>query len=145
MKNVTVREALQEMEAGKAYVDVRSEPEFEDGHPAGAINVPLLHLDPRTGQMTPNREFLAVMQANFAPDARLLLGCRVGGRSAQAAQLLEMVGYRDVANVTGGFSGAVDPMTGRKAEGWEEAGLPVERGLPADRSYPALRQKAEGR
>ena len=47
--------------------------------PAGAHNVPLLHYDAQTGQQTPNPEFLAVMQANFADDAKLLIGCQVGG------------------------------------------------------------------
>lgn len=31
---------------GYTYIDVRSIPEFEAGHPAGAVNVPLLHVNP---------------------------------------------------------------------------------------------------
>ena len=52
------------------YVDVRSIPEFENGHPAGARNVPLLNRDRQTGQMQPNPEFLAVMQANYSPGVK---------------------------------------------------------------------------
>jgi rhodanese-related sulfurtransferase len=92
--------------------------------------------------MAPNRDFLEVMQANFAPDAKLLIGCQVGGRSAQAAQLLDGSGYADVSNVLGGYGGASDQMTGAvRAEGWTQAGLPVESNAP-DRTYDALHTKA---
>ena len=70
------------------YVDVRSIPEFESGHPTGAHNVPLLNRDRQTGQMRPNPDFLTVMQANYPPESKLLIGCQMGGRSAQAGQIL---------------------------------------------------------
>jgi rhodanese-related sulfurtransferase len=126
IRNVTVHEAYAQQAEGYTYVDVRSIPEFAQGHPVGAVNIPLLHRDEQTRQMVPNRDFVAIMQRNFAPDARLLIGCQVGGRSAQAAQILAASGYQDVANVLGGYSGARDPMTGAvRAEGWTQAGLPV--------------------
>ncbi len=124
-------------------MDVRSSAEYAHGHPAGAVNVPLLERDDRTGQMTPNPDFTRVMQANFAPDAKLLLGCQVGGRSARAAQILETFGYRDVSNVVGGFGGARDPMTGRTDPGWAQAGLPVETDPPPGGSYADLAAKAD--
>ena len=77
---------------GHIYVDVRSIPEFEKGHPEGARNVPLLNVDPLTGQMQPNREFLSVMRANYPPATKLLIGCQMGGRSAQAGQVLVAFG-----------------------------------------------------
>ncbi len=124
------------------YVDVRSIPEYEQGHPAGAQNVPLLHCDAQTRQMTPNPEFLAVMEANYSHDARLLVGCQVGGRSVQAAQILVSQGYQHVANVRGGFGGACDPVSGEMVdEGWHMAGLPVEAWAPPGSSYEALRKK----
>jgi rhodanese-related sulfurtransferase len=142
VKNVTVREAHQKQTEGYTYVDVRSVAEFEAGHPAGAVNVPLLHRDAHTGQMVPHRDFLHVMQSNFAPDAKLLIGCQVGGRSAQAAQLLDGSGFADVSNVLGGYGGARDQMTGAaRAEGWTQAGLPVESEAP-NSTYDALRAKA---
>ena len=57
------------------------------GHPAGTRNVPQLHSDAQMGHKIPNPEFLAVMQSNYARDAQLLVGCQVGGRSTQAAQM----------------------------------------------------------
>ena len=126
------------------YIDVRSTPEFERGHPAGAHNVPLLHLDSQTGQMQPNPEFLAVMQANYPSESKLLIGCQMGGRSAQAGQILVAAGYQYVANVLGGFGGAQDRATGQIIEGWAGAGLPVELDTPPENRYESLRQKASG-
>ena len=144
VKNVTVKEAHQKQSEGYTYVDVRSVPEFEAGHPAGATNVPLLNRDPRSGQMTPNPEFLDVMRARFPADARLLIGCQVGGRSAQAAQILVGSGFSDVSNVLGGYGGARDQMTGGTLhEGWSQAGLPVETDAPG-RTYADVRTRAKG-
>ena len=141
IKHVDVKQAyLLQKGEGYTYVDVRSIPEYEKGHPAGAHNVPLLHFDAATGQMRPNREFLTVMQANYPLDAKLLVGCQVGGRSAQAAQTLASVGYRDVSNVLGGFGGARDPATGQSLdEGWAQAGLPIESDTPAGAGYADLK------
>src|SRR4051812_21955325 len=44
VKRVLPREAAALLADGWAYLDVRSIPEFEQGHPPGAVNVPLLHL-----------------------------------------------------------------------------------------------------
>jgi len=147
MTTVGVHEARRlQTEEGYSYIDVRSVPEFENGHPEGACSVPLLHLDPATRQMRPNPDFLAVVQAHFPTGARLLIGCQMGGRSARAAQLLASAGYETAVNVDGGFGGRRDPATGQvMAEGWAGAGLPVEGGGADDRGYEALRrQAAEG-
>ena len=129
-------------QSGSVYVDVRSQAEFDMGHPAGAVNVPLLDRDPRTGHMHANPDFITVMQANFAPDASLLIGCQVGGRSMRASQMLEAFGFSDVTNVKGGFDGMRDPMGRLIDPGWEESGLPVEDGAPAGRRYEDLAAKA---
>ncbi len=142
--NVGVHEARRlQTEEGYSYIDVRSVPEFQNGHPEGASSVPLLHLDEQTRQMQPNPDFLAVMQAHFPPGAKLLIGCQMGGRSARAAQLLAGAGYEAAVNVDGGFGGRRDPATGQViAEGWAPAGLPVETGGADDRGYEALRRQA---
>lgn len=137
VKNATVRQTAALQKEGFTYIDVRSVPEFAQGHPAGSVNVPLLHRDDGTGQMAPNRDFLGVIQASFPPDAKLLIGCQVGGRSAQAAQLLASVGYTDLTNVLGGYGGARD-------EGWTQAGLPVETESRPGVSYETLRNTSGG-
>src|SRR5262245_2920695 len=123
IKHVTVQEARAAQGFGATYLDVRSVPEFQQGHPEGAFNVPLLHADPVTRHMRPNPEFLDVVRANFPPGTHLVVGCQVGGRSQKAAEILTNAGYHDVANVLGGFGGA--PQMGHA--GWVQAGLPVEQ------------------
>jgi len=137
--DITVREAREKQKEGYTYVDVRSVPEFEGGHPARAVNVPLFHRDAHSGQLMPNREFLDVMRANFASDAKLMIGCEAGALSAQAAEMLVLAGFGDVLHVTGGFDGARDPMTGAvRAEGWTQAALPVETAAIDGQSYEDL-------
>ena len=143
VKQVDVRRA-HELQAndGYTYIDVRSVPEYEKGHPTGAHNVPLLHFDSASGRMQPNQEFLRVVQANYPPETKLLIGCQVGGRSSQAAQLLAASGYSDVSNVVGGFGGARDRATGQVlAEGWLQANLPVETEGTSDATYTDLQKK----
>jgi len=141
MKHVTVNEAHQLQQAGATYVDVRSTREFEAGHPAGAINVPLLEPDDR-GQMAQNPDFIRVMKAAFPAGAPLLIGCQAGVRSLKASQMLETFGFTDVTNVRGGFGGGRD-LSGAGDPGWMAAGLPVETGAPAERTYEALLDKAD--
>lgn len=140
IKHLTVHQALQQQNEGAVYLDVRSIPEFEQGHPAGAFNVPLLHLDPASGQMRPNPDFLPVVRANFPPDTPMVIGCKMGGRSQHACEILASAGYRDVANVLGGFSGA--PQMGMR--GWQQEGLPVDTAPGAGQTYSALQNKARG-
>jgi rhodanese-related sulfurtransferase len=140
IKHLTPQQAHQQQSGGAVYLDVRSIPEFEQGHPAGAFNVPLLHLDPATGQMRPNPDFLPIVRANFPPETPMVIGCKMGGRSSQACEILATAGYGDVANVMGGFSGA--PQMGQR--GWAQEGLPVENPGDPSRTYAALQKKAAG-
>jgi rhodanese-related sulfurtransferase len=142
-KDVSVTEARELQQQGHVYVDVRSTGEFAQGHPEGAVNVPLLEPDEATGQMAPNPDFVRVMQASFPSDARLLVGCMVGGRSLRAARMLETFGYEEVATVGGGFGGARDPMGRQIDPGWAESDLPVERGEPGGRAFRDLLAKAD--
>jgi rhodanese-related sulfurtransferase len=133
MKHLTVTEAHAAQQQGAIYVDVRSTGEFAAGHPAGAINIPLIEPDEDTGQPQANPDFRRVLQAQFQPDAPLLIGCQMGGRSMRAAQMLESFGFTNVANVRGGFDGARG-MMGRET-GWVEADLPVETEDEAGANY----------
>ncbi|HEY0708016.1 MAG TPA: rhodanese-like domain-containing protein [Polyangia bacterium] len=135
-KQVSVTQAAALMKEGWRYLDVRSVPEFEAGHPAGALNVPLLHL--HQGRMVPNHEFAEVMQRCFAPDDKLLVGCKMAGRSAQAAAILEASGFANIAYVRGGFLGERDAFGRLEVPGWLETGLPTATGSPEGRGYEAL-------
>jgi rhodanese-related sulfurtransferase len=138
-KRVTSKEASELMAEGWTYLDVRSIPEFEDAHPAGSANIPLLHS--QGGRMVPNADFQRVVQANFAPDAKLVVGCKMGGRSAQAVGLLTSLGYQNLVDVRGGFSGERDGLGRTVVPGWSESGLPVGKGSEAGLPYADLEKK----
>ncbi|AKT37450.1 rhodanese-like domain-containing protein [Chondromyces crocatus] len=126
-------------EEGYIYVDVRSEPEYASGHPAGAKNLPFQNVGP--GGMQANQDFLPVVQALFPKDAKLILGCRSGQRSLRAAEALLGAGYTDVIDQRAGFDGRRD-MFGKLIEpGWSYAGLPVAQATPGG-SYAELRREA---
>jgi len=108
------------------YLDVRTPEEFAAGHPAGAINVPVIFF--RAGGSSPNPDFVATVQRLVPPTTPLLVGCQAGGRSQHGAELLVGAGYRDVSNVGGGFGGARDDTGRVVTPGWRDAGLPVETG-----------------
>jgi rhodanese-related sulfurtransferase len=122
------------------YVDVRTEEEFAQGHPAGAINIPVVFLKPGAAPQ-PNDSFLDVAQKVLSPDKKLVVGCMAGGRSQRACEILEQAGYSDLTNVRGGFGGARDASGAIIIPGWRDAGLPVSREL-GDSTYGALRDKA---
>ena len=140
MRRVSPAEARELIERdGYCYVDVRSVPEFEAGHPTGAYNVPLFHLGP-TG-MTPNTDFVAVMELRFPKDAKLVVGCKSGGRSLRAATLLESAGFQQIVDQRAGFDGALDGL-GRVVEpGWSPAGLPCATDSDADHCWDGLKRK----
>jgi rhodanese-related sulfurtransferase len=142
MKELSPQEAHDLMQADPEYIylDVRSVPEFEGGHAIRAINIPIMHFAPGTG-MSPNQEFLAVVEAALAKDAKVLVGCKTGGRSARACEIMSQMGYTNVANVRGGFVGAMDNV-GRVSEpGWSMLNLPTCTGCADDARYETLAAK----
>src|SRR5579864_4341507 len=72
-------------------VDVREPEEFDGalGHVPGAKLIPLGELQKRKDELTRDRPIVTV--------------CRAGGRSAQAAVMLQQAGFGQVANLAGGM------------------------------------------
>jgi len=123
IRRVSPAEAHDLVQGGHVYVDVRSEPEFADGHPEGAINVPWMRMGP--SGMIPNEGFLATMRARFAKDAPIVVGCKAGGRSLRAAQALVDDGYTAVVDQRAGWDGARDAFGQITEPGWSRVGLPT--------------------
>lgn len=94
----------------KRVIDVREPSEFtgELGHIPGAELVPLATL-PDAARDWPR-------------DGELIIVCRSGGRSTNAAQQLTALGFEHVINMAGGMLA------------WNDAGLPCERVVPAQGS-----------
>jgi phage shock protein E len=84
VKPATAREWLKK---GALVIDVRSEPEFQERHLPGAINIPLNRLSEEIAQRAPNKE------------QSLLLHCRSGTRSGMGEATLKKMGYRNVFNL----------------------------------------------
>lgn len=99
---------------GFTYVDVRTEDEFAAGRPKGAVNVPL------------GDGFVAAMEARFAKDAKIVVGCRAGRRSATAAQQLVAAGFTNVVDQRAGWDGARGAFGEVTEPGWSRQGLPTE-------------------
>jgi rhodanese-related sulfurtransferase len=126
IKRVSPQEAQGLLHEGWRYLDVRSIPEYEQGHPPGAYNVPLMHFLPGRG-MTPNPDFAQVVGKHFQSGDRLVLGCKMGPRSLRAAELLASLGFSQVVDVLGGF------------EEWKSK-LPVETTTPPGRGWEELKK-----
>ncbi|HJZ12406.1 MAG TPA: rhodanese-like domain-containing protein [Acidobacteriota bacterium] len=139
MKEISAQEAydLMQKDPEYMYLDVRSQHEFEQGHPMKAVNIPIMHFDPRMG-MYPNDDFVPVAEAALPKDAKLIIGCKTGMRSASACEILGRLGYQNVVNVRGGFVGAMDNF-GRVVEpGWSLLHLPICRNCEPGSSYDNL-------
>jgi sulfur-carrier protein adenylyltransferase/sulfurtransferase len=95
--------ARQEIERdGALLVDVREPHEWDEAHLAGAKLVPMATVGDRIAELAPDHS------------RRVILLCRVGNRSARAADTLGAeLGYENVASIAGGI------------EAWRDAGLPV--------------------
>lgn len=122
-------------ERGYVYLDVRSVPEFEAGHPAGAYNVPLAHAGG-----VPNPSFVEAIAQHFDKSQKIVVGCQAGGRSLRAATLLSDAGFVDVVDQQGGWGGQRDAFGRVTVPGWERAGLPTEATAEAGRSWAELGQ-----
>jgi rhodanese-related sulfurtransferase len=80
---VSGSEARRLVAAGARLVDVRTPGEFAAGHLPGAVNIPVQELDRRMAELD-------------AKDRPIVLYCRSGNRSGQAARMLESAGYSQV-------------------------------------------------
>ena len=82
--------ALLSAEREKVLLDVREEPEYLTGHAADALLLPV-------------DEITAESAAELIPslDTPVLVYCRTGRRSAQAAQMLEDLGYSEIYDMGG--------------------------------------------
>ncbi len=72
---------------GVTVIDVREDVEWQAGHIAGSLHIPLHELPTRVSEM---------------PEGQLLVVCKVGARSAHAVGYLAQYGH-DAFNLDGGL------------------------------------------
>ncbi len=88
-----------ESEQDHVLIDVRTPGEFAEGYIDGAVNIPLDQLASRLSEVP--------------QDTPVVLYCRSGNRSNQAAGVLAQAGYTNVYDLGGVL-------------GWQAAGLPLQ-------------------
>lgn len=81
-------------------IDVRTPGEFSDGYIEGAINIPLQELQQRLSEIPQDQD--------------IVLYCRSGNRSAQAANILSSAGFSSIYDLGGTIQ-------------WQGAGYPLVR------------------
>ena len=82
-------------------LDVRTAQEYESGHLKNAKN------------SNWNSDDFVASVANLEKSKPVLVYCKVGGRSAKAAQKLTELGFKNVINLDGGI------------DSWTSSGLPI--------------------
>jgi rhodanese-related sulfurtransferase len=137
VRQVSPEEVQALLAEGYRYVDVRSEREFAEGHPAGAFNVPVNVAGP--GGPMPNPEFVGVVERALGR-SKLILGCKSGPRTRRASALLQAAGFQDIIEMPAGWDGTRDTF-GRPLPGWSTLNLPAETGTPSGRGYADLAKK----
>ena len=140
VKRVSPQEAFELTKQGWSYVDVRTEPEFAEGRPTGALNVPISHVG--GGGMTPNADFLAVMEKAFAKDAKSSWGARLAGARSARRRPSIAAGFTNVIDQRAGWDGAQGQFGQAGEPGWSRVGLPVEKGEAPGRCYADVKAKA---
>ena len=92
LASVTPKEADAMFSEKKAIiVDVREDSEWNEGHIAGAIHIPLAQVESRLSELAQYKDSTVIMQ------------CRSGKRSAKAAVIFQYAGFSKVYNLTGGI------------------------------------------
>jgi rhodanese-related sulfurtransferase len=103
VKETNVAEVKRRGDAGEKFllVDVREDNEWVKGHVPGAVHLGRGVIERDIEQRVPDT------------NAKLILYCGGGFRSALAAENLQKMGYTNVESMDGGW------------KGWVEAGLPT--------------------
>lgn len=109
------------------FIDVRSEIEyFFVGHPVGVEHISWS--DGPDWEINPDFVRHVARLAGDGLQRPVVLICRCGRRSVQAAQALEAAGFADIINVLHGFEGDRDELHHRNTRnGWRVDGLPWEQ------------------
>jgi rhodanese-related sulfurtransferase len=104
VREVTLDHARERLEhnAGALLIDVREDAEWAKGHAAGAVHMGKGIIERDIETRVPDKS------------TELILYCGGGFRSILAADVLQKMGYTNVASMTGGW------------RAWQERGAPTE-------------------
>jgi phage shock protein E len=103
IKEISPDDAVYEVGCGAAMlIDLRSKEDWNAGHARGAKHLERGEIEVAIEEEVPDL------------DRRIICYCGGGSRSALVAESLQIMGYRNVRSMSGGF------------RGWKGAGLPTE-------------------
>jgi rhodanese-related sulfurtransferase len=90
--DISLQEAKSLMDENKDMVilDVRTIPEFREGHLKNALNIPVQELADRVNELD--------------KDDELLVYCRTGNRSSTAVEILQEAGFNKIFHMHDGIS-----------------------------------------
>lgn len=104
IESVSANEAAKmQNERNAVIVDVRETDEWNTGHIAGAIHIPLSDVKNRVAELEKFK------------DSPVITQCRSGARSAKAAEVLINAGFSAVYNLDGGINA------------WQKAALDIQK------------------
>tara|TARA_B100000953_G_scaffold138186_2_gene114466 strand:- start:1350 stop:1766 length:417 start_codon:yes stop_codon:yes gene_type:complete len=133
--NSTKAYSILQQSGNTVLIDVRSSMEYEYvGHPINAIHIPIKEppdWEIRTDFINNVRSELEKKFPDIQnlSEVHIILLCRSGKRSGQAAVMLESEGYKNIINIIDGFEGDKDANDHRSViNGWRFNKLPWEQG-----------------
>ena len=89
--DITAEEMKNKIMQGAILIDVRSRQEYQEGHLAGAINIPEYEIIRRVEKEITKKNQLIVIY------------CQYGGRSRNVYIMMRKLGYTNVYNLYGGL------------------------------------------
>ena len=101
---ISPAEGYAKLQQGSFFLDVRTQPEWNQFHVKGSTLIPLEQLAARLNELPKNRDIVVV--------------CLTGVRSQRGAAILQQAGFPQVHYVSGGL------------QAWMAAGYPVESATP---------------
>lgn len=129
MKHLSPRQAHEFIQQNPEalFIDCRSDAEYSFvGHALGSMHV--AWYDAPDWDFNPHFVTDVKKLAGHSFERAIVLICRSGKRSVEAAKSLEQAGFRNVYNVQHGFEGDLNAERQRgKINGWRFEGLPWEQ------------------
>lgn len=101
VSEITPAQAYQKYQSGAFFLDVRTQAEYDQGHIARSVVIPLDELPNRLSEVPRGQDVVVV--------------CRTGPRSKEGSAILLQAGYRRVSCLSGGL------------DAWRAAGYALEQ------------------
>lgn len=110
---ISAAEAKARLDRGEVDVllDVRELDEWQRGHIAGAVHIPMAFVEERADPHSPEAD----PNLTAAKEAAIVVHCAQGVRSLLSADALKKMGYSNVVSMSDGIVG------------WAKQGFPIER------------------